>query len=322
MSERDPSRVVPLRGRTRPRSAPPLLSPLDVARRLASLERQVEAALGGERGFVRLPPIDGVVEDLLGTLATGRAWLAREAGGPGASLLGDASLVAFRRWWWRVEVVGGERIPAGRALLVANRGSSLLPYEALMGATALVADRRRPVTPFVDEWLMALPMVGAALARLGAHVVSATRVRRALELDDAALVCLEGRDAVARPYREAYRVGRLTRTALLRVAIETGTPIVPIGVIGVDEVHPVVTRFPWPGLATFLGVPAIPVTPIVLPLPTKWTLFVGDPLDVAARYDTAAANDPAVIRALALRVRERLQGVVSDGLGRRRSIFR
>src|SRR5215470_11609311 len=127
MGEGDPSRVVPLRGRTGPRRAAPLLSPADVTRRLVALERQVEAALGGEHGIGRLPAVDDLVEDVLGALANGRAWLAREAGGPGTSLLGDASLVAFRRWWWRVDVVGRERVPAGRALLVANRGSALLP---------------------------------------------------------------------------------------------------------------------------------------------------------------------------------------------------
>jgi 1-acyl-sn-glycerol-3-phosphate acyltransferase len=321
MSERDSSRVVPLRGRTRPRGIAPLLSPAEVARRLAALERQVEAALGGDRGAIRLPRLDAVLHEVLGAYASRRDWLAREAGGLGASVVGDASLVALRRWWWRVEVIGRERIPAGRVLLVANRGSALLPYEVLMGATALAADGERRVHPLVDEWLTAMPVVGALLAALGARGVSATRLRRVLEADHAAIACLEGREAVARPYREAYRVGRLTRAALLRIALETGAPIVPIGVVGVDEVHPVVARFPWQAIPALLGLPALPVTPAVLPLPAKWTLHVGDPLDVAARWDAAAARDAAVVRALAVQVRERLQGVVSDGLGRRRSIF-
>jgi 1-acyl-sn-glycerol-3-phosphate acyltransferase len=203
---------------------------------------------------------------------------------------------------------------------VANRGSTLLPYDALMAAVAL-GGPARGVRPFVDEWLMDLPLVGAALESLGAESASPTHVRRALDAGETAIVFPEGRDAVARPYTQAYRVGRFTRTGLLRVAIETGLPIVPIGLIGVDEVHPVLARVPVPRLLAALGIPALPVTPTVVPLPTKWRLFVGDPLDTAARHRPDDARDPAAVRALANQVRERLQGLVSDGLRRRRSLF-
>jgi 1-acyl-sn-glycerol-3-phosphate acyltransferase len=146
-------------------------------------------------------------------------------------------------------------------------------------------------------------------------------VRRALDAGDTAVVFPEGRDAVARPYAEAYRVGRFTRVSVLRVAIETGLPIVPVGLIGIDEVHPVVARVPLPRMLAAIGIPALPVTPTMVPLPTKWRLFVGDPLDTGARHRPDDARDPALVRALANQVRERLQGLVSDGLRRRRSLF-
>src|SRR5439155_511644 len=45
----------------------------------------------------------------------------------------ESLLAALYRWWWRVETVGLERVPAsGRVMLVANRGGALVPYEALM----------------------------------------------------------------------------------------------------------------------------------------------------------------------------------------------
>jgi 1-acyl-sn-glycerol-3-phosphate acyltransferase len=179
----------------------------------------------------------------------------------------------------------------------------------------------RSVRPFVDEWLMGLPVVGAALEALGAARVGRTRVRRALDDGETAIVFPEGRDAVARPYTDAYRVGRFTRGGILRAALEARVPIVPVGIIGVDEVHPVLARIALPRPLSMLGVPALPVTPMLLPLPTKWRLFVGDPLDVAARHRPDDAHDPAAMRQLAVQVRERLQGLVSDGVRRRRSIF-
>ena len=168
---------------------------------------------------------------------------------------------------------------------------------------------------------MGLPLLGTALDALGAACVSPARVRRALEAGETAVVFPEGRDAVARPYTEAYRVGRFTRAGVIRAALETCVPIVPIAIIGVDEVHPVMARVGLPRLLSVLGVPALPITPTLVPLPTKWTLFVGDPLDLAARHRPADARNPAVVRSLTMQVRERLQGLVSDGLRRRRSIF-
>jgi 1-acyl-sn-glycerol-3-phosphate acyltransferase len=318
------SRVIPLRTRSGPRRVPQLLSPGDVARRLAALERQVEDALGAERVGRGSLLLERAMDDVLDAYTSTRSWLAEQTAGlASSSILGELSLTALRRWWWRVDVVGRERIPFGPVVVVANRGSTLLPYDALMAAVALGASAREPrgMRPFVDEWLMDLPFVGPALDALGAERASPLHVRRALDAGEIAIVFPEGRDAVARPYTQAYRVGRFTRMGLLRVAIETGLPIVPIGLIGVDEVHPVLARVPLPRLLATLGIPALPVTPTVVPLPTKWRLFVGDPLDTAAHHRPDDARDPAAVRALANQVRERLQGLVSDGLRRRRSLF-
>ena len=314
------ARVLTLEGRSRTRRVPHLLSPGDVARRLAALEKQVEEALGAERVARGTINVEQVIDEVLGAYFASRAWLASETAGLATSLLGEMSLAALRRWWWRVDVVGRERLPAGPALVVANRGSALLPYDALMAGVALgTGGPTRRVRPFVDEWLMGLPVIAGVLDALGAERIGRTRVRRALDQGETAVVFLEGRDAVARPYAEAYRVGRFTRTSVLRTAVEAGVPIVPVGIIGVDEVHPVLARIPVPRLLSAVGIPALPVTPTLLPLPTKWKLFVGDPLDTTAHRNEA--YDAGVVRSLATRVRERLQGLVSDGLRRRRSIF-
>jgi len=91
---------------------------------------------------------------------------------------------------------------------------------------------------------------------------------------------------------------------------------VPVAVIGADEVHPVLWRLE--GLGRMLGLPALPITPALVPLPTKWTVHVGEPLHVPQRTAASLGRDE---RALRVQVRERLQGLVSDGLRRRRGLF-
>src|SRR5262249_15279341 len=81
-----------------------------------------------------------------------------------------------------------------------------------------------------------------------------------------------------------------------------GAPIVPAAVIGAEEVHPVLWRFE--GLGRLLGIPALPVTPAPIPLPTKWTVHVGEPLEVPRRAAAGLARDRRAMRALRIQVRE------------------
>jgi 1-acyl-sn-glycerol-3-phosphate acyltransferase len=246
-------------------------------------------------------------------------------GNPAAALVGG-----LYRWWWRVEVVGLERVPAGgRVLLVTNRSGALVPYEALMIRTALGRESGRPHAArlLVDDWLLHLPALGPALADLGA-IVTPAAARRTLEHDGALVAYPEGAAAVAKPFRDRYRLASFGKGSFARLAIQTGTPIVPVAVIGAEEVHPVVARLDAPG--RLLGLPTLPVTATfpwlgfwgLVPLPTKWTLLVGEPLEVSERHPAADARDAAAVGRVRDQVRERLQALVLEGLRRRRAIFR
>jgi 1-acyl-sn-glycerol-3-phosphate acyltransferase len=316
--ETDPSPVVPIRRRRRSRRAESGNGASPVDERLGSLEREVEQALEGVDEQSRATQalwmsVDGV----LSTYATVRRWLGRDFAVGGGQPVGALSLLALYRYWWRVETIGLERIPAeGPVLLVANRAGTLLPYDAFMVSVATAMDHPsgRRTRPFIDEWLTGLPIVGSALASLGAQPATTARLRRTFEADEAAIVFPEGREAFAKPFAQRYRLARFGRTALLRLAVEMRVPIVPVAVIGSEEVHPVLWRLERLGRP--LGLPAIPITPTLLPLPTKWMLHVGAPLEIAAR--PAARGDVRLVRT---QVRARLQGLVSEALGRRRGVF-
>jgi 1-acyl-sn-glycerol-3-phosphate acyltransferase len=241
----------------------------------------------------------------------------------------ETVLEALYRYWWRVEPLGLDRVPRrGRVVVVTNRGGALLPYEALMVRIALERDQPggRLAHPVVDDWLAKLPLVGSALAAAGGVPATSATLRRLLASEAAVVVCPEG--GHPKTFGRRYRIGSFGRAAFARLALETGAPIVPMAVIGAEEVHPVLARLDLPG--RLLGLPTLPVTPTfpwlglagLVPLPTKWLLVAGDPLDVAADHPPSDAHNPAAVARVRDRVRERLQALVLEGLRRRRSVFR
>src|SRR5439155_14593562 len=110
------------------------------------------------------------------------------------------------------------------------------------------------------------PLLGAALARAGAVRAAPAIVRRLLDREEAVIVCPESNHP--KPFRDRYRLGRFGRGAFARLAIETATPIVPVAVIGAEEVHPVLARLDLPG--RLHGLPTLPIT-----LPFPWPALRG-----------------------------------------------
>src|SRR5262245_7845061 len=195
-----PPRIARLSGTRRgSRTATPPSVP-DVSRRLASLERQVEEALtSSARSVTRLPPLEDLLDGLIATADRLRRAATGEAEATAALL--DAPLDLLYRWWWRVDVVGRERLPRrGPVLVMANRGGTLLPYEAFMLARGLgsAAPEPRAARPLLDDWLLRLPIVGGAAAALGAVPASPVALRRVLAAGDVAIMFPEGDDAVAK----------------------------------------------------------------------------------------------------------------------------
>ncbi len=310
-----PPRIARLSGARRGSRVATAPSFPDVSRRLAALERQVEAAFAASpQAASLLPPLETVLDGILDTADRLRRAVAGEPEATAALI--EAPLDLLYRWWWRVDVVGRERLPRrGQVLVVANRAGTLLPYEAFMLARGLTAGGpdARAARPLVDDWVLRLPLVGTAVAALGALPASPTTLRGVLRAGEVAITFPEGPDAVAKPVTSRYRLAAFARGSLLRVALDAGAPIVPVAVIGGEEAQPVLWRVER--LGRLLGLPAVPITPALVPLPTKWTIHVGEPLAAPASTDRRGLRD------VRERVRERLQGLVSDGVRRRAGLF-
>ncbi|HYM67007.1 MAG TPA: hypothetical protein VEW68_06930, partial [Patescibacteria group bacterium] len=110
------------------------------------------------------------------------------------------------------------------------------------------------------------------------------------------------------------------------VALRTGAPIVPVAVVGSEEIHPVVADLRW--LGKYFGLPTVPITPTfpwlglagLIPLPSKWLIAFGEPIDVA-HLGPGAADNPRLVLELSEEVRGWIQSTLNRLLARRHTIF-
>jgi 1-acyl-sn-glycerol-3-phosphate acyltransferase len=230
--------------------------------------------------------------------------------------------------WWRVEVEGVHNVPAhGRALLVANH-AGILPWDATMLGMALVREHPLPRHPrfLVLDWAFDLPWISISVRRMGGVVASPYNALRLLDQDELVAVFPEGVKGAGKPFGERYRVQRFGRGGFVEIALRSGAPIVPVAVVGSEEIYPKLGELP--AVARAIGAPYFPVTPTfpwlgplgAIPLPSKWRIEFCPPIETAS-YGAAAAGDRATVLELAERARDAVQQALLSNLIRRGRAF-
>ena len=230
--------------------------------------------------------------------------------------------------WWRVKVAGVQHVPGhGRALLASNH-AGILPWDATMIAMALLREHPLPRHPrfLVLDWAFDLPWISIFMRKVGGVVASPYNALRLLEQDELVAVFPEGVKGTGKPYSERYRVQRFGRGGFVEIALRAGAPIVPVAVVGSEEIYPKLADVPV--LARLIGAPYFPVTPTfpalgplgVIPLPSKWRIEFCEPIETTS-YGPEAAADRRVVLELAERTREAVQQALYANLLQRGQAF-
>ena len=225
--------------------------------------------------------------------------------------------------YWRIEVTGTRHVPtSGPALLVANH-SGAIPFDGAMIATALELRRQRMVRFLYDRFVENLAPVATFYNRMGGAAATRENAVALLRAGELLLVFPEGVPGVAKSFSDRYRL-RAFSPGFARLALALDVPIVPVAVVGAEEIYPVVGRAESVG--RLLGLPYVPVTPFfpllgvlgALPLPTKWFIRFGKPIHLVAEEGEARWQRA---RHEAVRVRRTIQELVLRLKRRRRSVF-
>jgi 1-acyl-sn-glycerol-3-phosphate acyltransferase len=237
-------------------------------------------------------------------------------------------------YWFRMEVSGWERVPEPPALVVGIHSGAPFPWDAWSIGIQWWRHfgQDRPLHGTAHDALMAFPVIGAYFRKMGVLPAAPDSISAALAA---------GRDVVLYPGGERDSLREWTkrdeailagRMGFVKLAINTGVPIVPVATVGgpdampvlatgrrlakllqLDRVarlkmFPVAVQAPW-GIAPAL-LPEIP-------FPTKIRTCFRDPVEI--EHDPERIDDAGYVQAKYDEVRRSIQDGM-DSMARRRRL--
>lgn len=225
--------------------------------------------------------------------------------------------------YWRVEAMGLDNVPTSGPILFVSNHSGALPFDGAMICTALHVHDRRIARFLYDRFVTNVGPVDTFYRRVGGVPASRENALELLKRNEQVVIFPEGVSGVAKPFSDRYRL-RSFSPGFARLALAMDVPVVPVAVVGAEEIYPLVGRAE--GVGKLFGMPYVPITPFfpvlgllgTLPLPTKWYMKFGKPIRLAVGDEEARWLRA---RLEAMKVRRKLQAMVTRLRQRRRSVF-
>jgi len=226
--------------------------------------------------------------------------------------------------YFRVTTMGAGNLPAGRAVLVASH-SGVVPWDAML----LVAELHRLTGRFSwnagHEVWGRYPLLRNALVPTGMVLGGHADFEDLLRREQLCLIFADAGEGNRRAYyleHDRYRVKPVKgfapgRGGYIKLALRTHSPVVPVAVVGTEEIHYCIGDIPQ--FAEYLGVPFFPLIASVLPLPARVYIRFGDAIHLDAPPE--AADDQAIVDRLNAQVRGAFQALIDDTLRRRHGVY-
>jgi 1-acyl-sn-glycerol-3-phosphate acyltransferase len=227
--------------------------------------------------------------------------------------------------YFRVRTFGQEHIPSGALMLVSNH-SGQLPFDGIMLTMSYFLHAPDPVIPrgMAERFLMRLPFLGKLTAETGGILGDRKNCQFVLNQKETVMVFPEGTRGINKSTKDFYQLKSFSM-GFLRLCLQFKTPIVPVAIVGAEELYPLVVQAPW--IAKLLKIPSMPITPLfpftglmgMIPLPSPIDIYYGETIHVNEKF---SADDPDhVLKPEVERIQSIIQKMVQEGLKHKRPIW-
>jgi 1-acyl-sn-glycerol-3-phosphate acyltransferase len=220
----------------------------------------------------------------------------------------------FYRHYLKVTAFGMDFIPpSGRAMVIANHSGGI-GADAAMIFTSLILNDEAPRLGqgMAEYFLTRSPFTSIALSKLGHLTGLPEHGARLLEDERLVVVFPEGAAGAGKLYKDRYKLLDFG-TGFMRLALQTGTPIIPCAFIGGEEAFPQLFHIKW--LARLVKGPFVPVAPqlVLFPLPVACQIYYGLPM----HFEGDGSESDETIASYIDEVRAAMERLISRGLDAR-----
>jgi 1-acyl-sn-glycerol-3-phosphate acyltransferase len=226
-------------------------------------------------------------------------------------------LYPIYKHYFKVRVFGAENIKDQRYLVTSNH-SGQVPIDGILVALAflLEAEKPRVLRGMIERFLAALPFLGELTSKLGSILGDRDNATFLLEQDESLLIFPEGVRGISKNTQDYYKIQSFTK-GFFRIALKSQTDILPIAVVGAEEMFPFVYHLK--PLAKLFKLPSVPLSLNFLPLPSPIDIYIGEVYKIPDDISSDAPDQ--VLQIHIERIQKIIKGMVAKGLKNRREFF-
>lgn len=228
----------------------------------------------------------------------------------------DWALPLYRNYF-RVRVFGQEYVEDKPYMLVSNH-TGQVPIDGLLLTTAFAFefDKPRVLHGMIERFMADLPFIGDLSAQTGQILGDRDNCKWLLEQDESILVFPEGVRGINKSTKDFYKLQRFS-SGFYRIAMQSKCDILPISVVGAEEMFPIV--FQAAAIGKKIGFPNLPVPLNLVPLPSPIDIHIGKPIKVA--QDISPDAPEKELRPHVIQVENSIKVNIEKGLKERRNFF-
>lgn len=226
-------------------------------------------------------------------------------------------VVPLYRSYFRVRVFGIENVK-DHSYIVTSNHTGQVPLDAMLITIAFLLDVTPPriLRAMVERFMAQLPFIGDFAAQTGSILGDRANCSFLIDHGESILVFPEGVRGISKNTPDFYKLKYFSE-GFYRIALQKKTPILPVCVIGAEEMFPFV--FHSKRLAKILKVPAIPLTANLFPLPSPIDIYIGQEIPIPAHLESEASDKE--VKENVFHIENTIKRMLITGLKNRRPFF-
>lgn len=218
------------------------------------------------------------------------------------------------RNYFKVRVFGAENVKDHPYIVVSNH-TGQLPIDGILIGIAFAMDVQPPrvLRAMIERFMAQLPFLGDLTAQTGSILGDRSNCQYLIDNGESILIFPEGVRGVSKNTPDYYKLKPFSQ-GFYRIALQKKTPILPVCVIGAEEMFPFVIHARK--LGAMLKLPTLPISANLLPLPSPIDIYIGKEIMVPDHLEPESEDKE--IKENVFHIENTIKRMIIKGLKNRR----